>query len=286
MEIKPVAAYLKGWKETLEKRSENPRLPLTSLPTLSRKIHGIPEGKMTVIGARTSMGKTTLAMQMIMDLASIGAPVIYLSFEMKPNELMDRMFCNRYRIDNFELVKGKIGNYPAEADDFFKWAKNIRLVFADDFARSWKELDKFLLDLPVKPRVILLDYIQAIAHDTQYDKKFIDDYILNFRQLAVREDFAGIIVSQINRTAPDAKSKEPQLHQLKGSGFLEEHADLVMLLDWRDKDKPDYTINVAKNRGGPTGYIKLKYFPHHYRFEEEKQEKQEEIKEIRVDWNN
>jgi len=205
---------------------------------------------------------------------------------MKPPELLDRMFCNRYRVDNFELIRGKIDAYPTELEDFTKWARNVKLVFADDFAKDWNELDRFLVGLPTKPKVIVLDYIQAIAHNSDKDKKFIDDYILNFRQMCVRENFAGVIVSQVNRMAPDSKTKEPQLHQLKGSGFLEEHADLVLLLDWRNKEKPDFSINVAKNRNGPTGWIDALYRPEHYRFEEKVDTKQPERKEIKLDFSD
>lgn len=214
------------------------------------------------------MGKTAFTMQMMMDLVSIGAPTIYLGFEMHPDEMMERMFCNRYLVDNLDLMRGGIVNYEKEYADFEKWSKNIKLVFTDDFAKDWKELDHFLCNLPLQPKVVVLDFIQAIAHGSEHDKRFIDDYIRNFRLMAMKKGFAGIIVSQINRTAPDAKNKEPQLHQLKGSGFLEEHADMVMLLDWKDKTKPEFIINVAKNRSGPTGYFKAKYDARHYRFEE------------------
>ncbi len=246
---------------------------------------------MTVIGARTSMGKTAFTMQVMMDLVSIGAPVIYLGFEMKPEEMMERMFCNRYRVNNLELMRGGVGNYEKEYEDFSTWSKGIKLVFTDDFAKDWKELDAFLKDLPTRPKVVVIDFIQAIPHESEHDKRFIDDYIRNFRIMAMRNDFAGVIVSQINRTNPDAKNKEPQLHQLKGSGFLEEHADMVLLLDWKDKTKPEFVINVAKNRSGPTGWIKTHYIPEHYRFEEIPSQPVPGTvvkipKETRVDWNN
>jgi replicative DNA helicase len=268
MEIRQASAYLNPLRKILLARTEEPVLPITSLPTLSRKIHGLPPSKMTVVGARTSMGKTAFTMQLMMDLVTLGFPTIYLGFEMKPEEMMERMFCNRYRINNLDLMRGKIQNYEKEYEDFRNWSKNIKLVFTDDFAKDWNELNAFLMDLPIKPKVVVLDFIQAIAHGADHDKKFIDDYIRNFRMMAIRNDFAGVIVSQINRTAPDAKNKEPQLHQLKGSGFLEEHADMVFLLDWRDKTKQDFVINVAKNRSGPTGFIKANYIKEQYRSEE------------------
>ena len=226
-------------------------------------------------------------MQIMMDLVTIGAPTIYLGFEMHPDEMMERLFCNRYRVNNLDLMRGKITDYEKEYEDFKRWAKNLKLVFTDGFAKSWKELETFLHQLPLKPKVVVLDFIQGIAHGGDHDKKFIDDYILNFRQMAMRNGFAGVIVSQINRTNPDSKNKEPQLHQLKGSGFLEEHADMVILLDWKDKQSPEFVINIAKNRSGPTGWVKANYISNQYRFEEPPREPEPgtpvEVKKVRID---
>jgi replicative DNA helicase len=261
------------------------------MPSLSDRIMGLPLGKMTVVGARTSMGKTAFAMQMMIDLLNIGAPILYLGFEMKPTELMDRLFCNLYKIDNYELARGAIHKHTKESEEFINdWQEKVTLVFADDFAKDWRELDDFLSTLKVKPLVIIVDFVQAIEHDHANDKKFIDDYIRHFRMMCIRENFAGVIVSQVNRSNQEGKDKSPQLHQLKGSGFLEEHADLVLLLDWISRGKADeseFKVNVAKNRNGRTGYVKLKYYPQYYRFEEWKEPMKTYKKvEAQVDWHN
>jgi len=216
------------------------------------------------------MGKTAFAMQLMIDFVSIGASVLYIGFEMQPDEMMERIFCNRYRVSNIDLSRGGVGGFEKELEDFGKWQENLSLVFTDDFAKNWTELETFLEALPAggKPDVIVVDFIQAIQHQNDHDKRFIDDYIRAFKMMSLRNNFAGVVVSQINRTSPDAKNKEPQLHQLKGSGFLEEHADMVMLLDWKDKTEPEFVINVAKNRSGPTGWFKAHYISEHYRFEE------------------
>lgn len=99
--------------------------------------------------------------------------------------------------------------------------------------------------------------------------------------MAIRNNFAGIVCSQINRTMADEKNKEPQLHQLKGSGFLEEHADVVLLLSWpykylkhgegkvfTDEQLHRFIVYVAKNKDGQTGYQKLKFSPDFYLFED------------------
>lgn len=287
MQIIHCSQVFNKMEENLRSRTGVPKLPISSLPTLSKMIHGLPPGKMTVIGARTSMGKTAFAMQLMIDFITIGASVLYIGFEMQPEEMLERMFCNRYRISNLELARGSVVGLDKELGDFKKWQENLQLVFTDDFAKDWTELETFLEALPLgaKPDVVVVDFIQAIQHTNEHDKRFIDDYIRAFKMMSLRNDFAGIVVSQINRTSPEAKNKEPQLHQLKGSGFLEEHADMVFLLDWKDKTKPEFVINVAKNRSGPTGWINAHYISNQYRFEEPPPVSAEPKGKDRVDWN-
>src|SRR3990167_8314832 len=97
--INPLWFYFDDFKKTLEKRGENPELEITSLPNLNKKLWGMHLGKMTVIGARTSMGKTSFIMQLINDFINKNNPVLYISFEMTHEELLERLFCLRYKID-------------------------------------------------------------------------------------------------------------------------------------------------------------------------------------------
>ena len=78
--------------------------------------------------------------------------------------------------------------------------------------------------------------------------------------------------------------REPQLHQLKETGNLEETASVVFLIHnpyimtHNEEDRGKATIIIAKNRNGNTGRHKVKFVPQFYRFEElDTEEKQDEI---------
>lgn len=284
---------LDGWedcKKIIVGRAKEPELPLVSLPLLNKKIWGLRKGRLTVIGARTSQGKSAFVSQVACDLSSQGKSVLFLSLEMCQEEMHERILCYTQRIDNYHLLTGhydtyeeKITNHPKEIS---KWS----LSFSDCIGKTWKEIDDFLIGIRTKPDVIILDYVQAIKGTGKNDKENLDEYIRHFREMAIRHNFAGILCSQVNRANQDNEDKEPKLHQLKGTGVLEEHADVVILLYWKDKTKKDYQIEVAKNRNGRTGYIKLNYTPEYYLFTE----CEEEIKtvdnfkqqEIPLEWSD
>ena len=65
-------------EKDLSSRGCLPRYPLTSLPDFNRKIWGMCEG-LTVIGARTSQGKSSVSLQFAYDLACQNVPTIFLS---------------------------------------------------------------------------------------------------------------------------------------------------------------------------------------------------------------
>lgn len=282
-----------GWEEckkVIVGRSKEPELPLLSLPILNKKIWGLRKGRLTVIGARTSHGKSAFVSQIACDLSSQKKSVLFLSLEMCQEEMQERILCYCQKIDNYHLLTGhydtyeeKIQQHPLEIE---KW----NLSFSDCLGKTWKEIDDFLSNLKRKPEVIILDYIQAIKSSGNNDKETLDEYIRHFRELSIRHNFAGILCSQVNRSNQDSENKDPRLHQLKGTGVLEEHADVVILLYWKDKLQKDYQLEVAKNRNGRTGYVKLNYTPEFYLFteceEEVKSEDKFKQKEIPLEWSD
>ena len=221
MELRPISYYLPELKKRLESRSQEPALQITSLPALNRKIWGLPDNKLVVIGSRTSMGKTSFIMQILSDLAYDNIPVLYVSFEMSPEEILERMFINRYRINNLDLLTGRVDLYKKQLDEFSEKSKNVKLIIAQRFGKNWDDINNLFETINKNPnakkfRVVVIDYIQAIVDGTTNTKKFMDDYLLNFRSSCVRNSFCGVIVSQLNRSSPESKDKRPQLHHLKG----------------------------------------------------------------------
>lgn len=269
--VKHITGHLVELEKNLKERGTTPALSLNTMPELNNKIWGIHKKKMTLIGARTSQGKSAFALQIAYDLAVQGHPVLFLSLEMVVEDLIERLFCNVKEINNYDLMSGKFEHYVNDYIDFSEHCKLINLSITDFIGRTWKDIEEFLSKLSVKPEVIILDYVQTIAGSSMKPKEVIDEYIRNFREMAIRHNFAGIICSQVNRTAADTDDKEPQLHQLKGSGFLEEHSDIIMLLHWPhkyDASKPmdEYKLIIAKNRNGRTGFMKLRFMPQYYKF--------------------
>lgn len=244
------------------------------MPDLDFKIWGIKRQKMTLIAARTSVGKSAFALQIAYDLALQGKRILFLSLEMTVEDMLERLFCYEYKIDNQELMRG---NYSIHKDKFKKFSddiKRLKFVFSDCIGKSWGEVDEILNTLNPKPDAVFIDHINAIKISGNNAKSIIDDYIINIVRIAKHQNIAMVLCCQINRDNQKDDDKTPQLHELKGSGNLEESADIVIMLHWPFKyakdgeklNKNKYVIIVGKNRNGPTGYVNVHFTPEHYSF--------------------
>ena len=261
--------------ERLNLEKGGPEMTMKTLPTLNQKILGFYRKRLYVIGGRTSQGKTTLAMQIAMDLAKQGKRVFFLTFEMDEEEMMIRMIANICNEDancirhDPDLFKGKLNKIK----EFFGKRDKFPFLLTYNVGKETSELIAMIADLP-KPDVVIVDYIQAIKKLDIDKLTTMNNYILSFRELAVTNNFVGILLSQINRGAMDSHDKKPQLWQLKGSGTIEEHSDVVLLCHWdyfytnNPKKLNDYTICIAKNRQGPTGMMKCAFLPDSYLFKD------------------
>lgn len=270
-----VGELFKPLAEELKLRGQNPELPITTLPSLNELIWGIRKRKLTVIGARTSQGKSSLAVQLCYDLALQDKKIVFLSLEMENIECAERLLAYSYEINNKSLLRGEGDKHYQKAIEFGEKMKKKRFVISDCIGRTWQDINGIIENWHKAnnvPDVVMVDYIQNIK-GIGNQKEVYDEYIRKFREMAIRYNFAGVICSQVNRSSQESEDRSPQLHQLKGTGFLEEHSDIIILLHWpyfynQTKDKNHFELFIAKNKLGETGRLNVRYYPEYFMFRE------------------
>lgn len=273
--ILPIKTQTEKLEKYLQSIAHGAEFQLDYLNNINRLIGGFERKKMVVIGSRPSEGKSTFALQMAYEL-SVKHKVLYLSLEMTVEEAMFRVFCYETKMANTDFYTGKIYDHQLLFDKFKESMKEKErfLIIGEEIGRTWNEIDEVFERLKGDPPdIIILDYIQCIRSNGK-KLEAIEDYIKKFRALAVEKGFCLFICSQINRAnLQDNKSKEPTMEGLKNTGFLEEHADKVILLHYpckhKEKDITKFKVIVAKNKNGMTGYVDCKITPEVYRIWEE-----------------
>lgn len=245
-----------------------------------------------MLGARTSQGKSAVAVQMAYDLANQGVPVLFLSLEMTVDNILERLFCNVMQVNNYELLRGR---YKTDKDiqdkmsTFSSIIDRIPLTVTNGIGSDFSDIIE-LINLREESgnpfKVIFVDYIQAISTSSRDSRETLNEYIRKFREVCLENKIAGVLCSQINRMASKEKDSQPFMHQLKETGTLEEHADTIILLHWESfythTESSKYKIIIAKQRNGRTGEFIINFYPEFYRFEEDLAPTQEPIVETAI----
>lgn len=257
-------ARLEHW-EALEAGNVTPGIPTGLAPLDKALVGGIKPGRVIVLAARPSVGKTSLATQILLHVTGQGRPGLMLSQEMTGSELMDRMAANMGGLDMEHISTGGFtdGDWGKVAE-VAERVRSLPLDIDDQPALT-------LLDIRAKARqvkrkrgglaLVVIDYLQLCASAGKADKRHhqIEELSRGVKTLAKELDVCVLLLSQLNRSAADV---EPEVAHLKESGSIEEDADTVLLLHPMGNEGDGSTLvlcKVAKNRGGRRGRLALSF---------------------------
>lgn len=258
---------------------------LTGIDTYDDLTKGLHAKELTVIAARTSMGKTSMAGSMTWKIAQRGKSVAVFLNEQKKASFLGRMLCGRatvsfknYRFGTLDWVEKQ---YIEEARDEFRtlpiyWdtGRPMSLSGIKSKARRLKRTGE--LD------VVMVDQLNGIGNQGLQVKGLARDEILgmkvsSLKDLADELEVPVVLYHQLNRGTLKNDGARPSLADLKGSGEIEEHADNVAFLHrpgyyTRSKDDEGKDLIIlAKQRDGETGDAEAEFVPSICRWQDRSQ---------------
>lgn len=239
----------------------------TGIPSMDEMHNGgLRPGKLYILAARPSVGKSSFVMHLLMALARRGKHGLFLSQEMESEEVVDRAVCNAARINAASLASGRLSD-----DEWGRAAEHMEAlaglpVWVDDTPAL------SLLDIRGKARlipslgVLVLDYLQLCAPtDAKRTRtEQVGEISRGLKTLSKQLGIAVIALSQLNREVEKRAGRRPQMSDLRDSGEIEQDADGIWFL-WplREETDADPTrrvgLDVAKNRGGKKGAFVLRF---------------------------
>lgn len=248
---------------------------------------GMYPGEFIVIGARPGMGKTSFLMDVLLNAADQGAQSLIFSLEMKRELLTSRYVSRIGMVSNTRIRQSKLykDDYPNIEKAFEKISElpihindqiNMTAMEIRAEARRFKRKNPDL-------KLIVVDYLQLIETDSGLKK----DPVLAtsqkskvLRDLAKELDVPVVAIAQLNRACENRPHphKRPILQDLKGSGDIEQDANLILFL-YRGSvykeivnDIPvrpeEFEVIGAKVREGALGTANLNFNGEYYLFEE------------------
>lgn len=242
---------------------------MTGLNAIDGMTTGWHRTDFSVIGARTSMGKTAFVVEMLLRLSSKGYKCAMFSLEMSKRQLYFRMMSNLLQVNFEQFRTGRLAPNHYERINKYKdelkrlYIDDTRAVSADYITDEMRRLKRTRgLDF------VVVDYLQDVKEQGETNDNGGSALARVCRKLraAAQENDCHIMgLSQVVRGVEDRKDKRPGNADLSGSTGIETSADVIALLyrdDYYDPntDKPNVLeVNFTKQRNGKTGKVELHY---------------------------
>jgi replicative DNA helicase len=254
----------------------------TGFKALDEMTCGLPKPSYTLIAGRTSMGKTALALQLVLNIAKREGPLPTLLFtlEMSKLQIFHRMASNLLGIPMMRIVSGHLSDNEVMQCKAISRAMRSFNIHVD----STKQITP--MQVRAKARrvkaqhglgVIIIDYIQRMGHDEHHKdvRSRVSAISHDLANIAGELDIPLLVLAQLNRDAAKRvrgkKTLPPQLIDVKECGDIEEDIDMAFLIHrpeyYNAEDEPGIAkIIVAKQRNGAVGTIDLRFEKHCTRF--------------------
>jgi len=235
----------------------------TPWAAFNKRTFGLRRRNLILLGARPSVGKSTLAHNIALHAVLRGIYTQLFSLEMGDDLVVQRLMCMAagVRFDDFksgEITPDERGRMR-EAVQAMGSLQINRLPVA-----STSSICATVRRSRERTKLVIVDYLQLVrTPGTQPRHVEVGSISREFKLAAHELGIPFLVLCQLNR-APDNENRRPELRDFRESGCLEQDADLACLLWSPDRENipagrpPDYIeLIVAKQRDGGTGTIEL-----------------------------
>ena len=230
---------------------------------LDRPAGGMTRKELTVLGGRPGHGKTTLMVNVIRHLAdNPNLKVAVFNREMSNTEMMKKIFVMESDELTYNLLRQE-GTKDIIESNVKSLEKMIKEKYKNIFMyENIRDLDETMREIgKIQPDVVIDDYIQLIrTADGGKDRRFqLEEIMQEYKWAAKKWNFAGLLLSQLNREIEKRIDPVPRMSDYSESGVIEQTAETAMFVfygynfDPSGYDKYESQIITAKARYGQIG---------------------------------
>lgn len=266
----------------------NPSIVATGFKSVDNMIEGFDKGELIFIAGSSGSGKTTLAINIAYNIAKGKKKVLFFSLEMREVELYERLVKNIAEVGDFtKMTQEKFDKVVRIA----RAMKERLTLVIQDKNLSFEDM---IIDMKrEKPDLVIIDHLNILTSSESFRDNLMRLEYLTRRMKETAKDIKIPIVClcQLNRSNADRETKRPTLSDLRGSGSIEQDANIVigvyrpeyfLLQSKPDEDSKSYEkweeqmrkykdkaeVLVMKNRRGRTGSCEMIFEGEYYRFAE------------------
>lgn len=267
---------------------KSPTMIPTGFKSIDDMIEGFDKGELIFIAGASGSGKTTLATNIAYNVAKEKKLVLFFSLEMREVEIYERLVKNIADVNNFTTMS------QDKFDKVVKLARAIRERLSLTINDKNIPFETMVAEVKsIKPSLVIIDHLNILTTSEKFKDNLMRlEYLTRrMKETAKELEIPIVCVCQLNRSSADRDTKRPNLSDLRGSGSIEQDANMVIgvyrpeyyLLQnkpdeggkgyekWEEqmaKYKGKAEVLIMKNRRGRTGDCQFIFEGSYYRFTE------------------
>ena len=236
----------------------------TGLCDLDEWTGGLIKSDLTIVAARPSLGKTSLALTIADNVCKAGGSVLLFSLEMSKDQLCKRFLSGIGQVDSKKFRTGNLNKtdwlaITGAAGNMSEY----KLLINDDSDINLRGIRSGIMNAVSRGPLdlVIVDYLQLINSDdrrkNQNREQEIAGMSRGLKRIAKKFDVPVMALCQLNRGCELRTNKRPMLSDLRESGAIEQDADNVFMI-YRDivynektDDPTKAEIIIRKQRNGP-----------------------------------
>ena len=257
--------------ESIVERKENPGVKgfTTGFEDIDLITSGFNPSEIWILCGRPGHGKTSTALNLMLQGARKGISSLLFSLEMNQRSLMERFVALETGIPLSPNIRmGSLSTPDLQnIKDTLETFRELPIYMDASFTPTLGYFETTIRKYKYRHNinVVYLDYIQLLSERGEESTHELGRISRRCKLLANELDMTIVILSQLNRLVELRNDHKPILSDLRQSGNLEEDTDLAIGL-YRDalynkdsKNKNLLEFIILKQRNGPVGSIFLKF---------------------------
>lgn len=266
-------------------------VPVLGVPSrfydLDKMTGGFYGSDFTILAARPAMGKTSLMLNFVINVARAGkGNVAVFTLEMSGQQLVRRMLSMISGVGMGVLKQDRLhDNDYHRLADACETLYGLPIYIDDNSDISGMEMMGKCRRIAQQGglALVVVDYLQLMRSSKRTENRVqeVSEIARELKRLAKTLNVPVIALSQLSRNVENRDDKRPQLSDIRESGSIEAEADLVMFIyrqayydakerheeqDWDPERVEESEVIIAKHRNGPTGKVHLGFQPNFARF--------------------
>lgn len=270
-------------KDRITEHENSPEKGLSGVHTgflnINLSTDGWQKTDLIILGARPSMGKTALSINMLWNGMAKDEDVhgTFFTAEMGEGPIFDRVMAlqagiqvNKMRNPNKYFSPKDWKNYKDAFPFYDSLKKRFSLYKDKNVSEIRSKIRRLVTEFPDKKHVVYIDHLSHLKINGNHQNRTLEIGAIcqELKDIAVEYKIPIVLLCQLSRGVESQQDKRPTLKDLRDSGEIEQIADVVAFIyreDYYHKHETNYQntgiteLLIDKNRQGDLGTIHLKF---------------------------